>query len=232
MKKTRLNILCLLALTSYTYQSYGADVNPQKASSLNSYEFGELVKSYMPNIHNPTKWNYSTNSRNIIWDKNIEWNNYNKMYEKSGYIRINFDKYKLPESYYQNSKKVRSEAAWTVVYKGVSNKSVSEVVFHHGDTAAMISISENERIQPFNSLMKQGIIYKPVCLYKITGGNYSIAYELSVANKKDTYLIQSVSEGSGGLSTSYQLFYNKDDMSKDFKESHDLEYSSGNCLVL
>lgn len=54
MKKVCLNILFLLALTSH---SYAADVNPKKASNLKSYEFGELVKIYMPNNSSSTKWN-------------------------------------------------------------------------------------------------------------------------------------------------------------------------------
>ncbi len=231
MKKIYLNTLFLLVFTSYGYNSYAVDINPKKASNLKSHEFGELVKSYMLNGSNATKWNYNTNSQNIVWDTSIDWNSYSKEYDKSGYIRINFDNYKLPESSYENTKKVRSEAAWTVIYSGSSNKNVNRVIFNHNE-AAMISISENERIQPFNSLIKQGITYKPVCLYKLTGGNYDIAYELSAANKKDAYLIQGSSEGSGGLTTSYVLFSEKGDMSKYFVESNNLDDSNSNCLVL
>lgn len=232
MNKVHLNILCSLLLISYSYQSYAADVNPQKASNLNSYEFGELVKSYMPNINTSTNWNYNTNNRNIFWDTGVDWNSYTKKYEKMGYIRINFDKYKLAESEFENNKKVRSEAAWTVIYYGVNNKNVNQVSFNHSEIAGMLSISENERVEPFNSLIKQGITYQPVCLYKIAGGNHSIAYELSAANKKNTYLIQSASAGSGGLSVSYDLFYDKEDMSKDFNQAHDLDDYNNNCLTL
>jgi hypothetical protein len=185
----------------------------------------------MLNESGTTKWNYDTNSQNIVWDTGIDWNSYSKEYERSGYIRINFDNYKLPESSYGNTKKVRSEAAWTVIYSGNNNKNVNRVIFNHSK-AEMISISENERIQPFKSFIKQGITYKPVCLYKLIGGNYEISYKLSAAKKKDAYLIQGSSEGSGGLMTSYALFSRKEDMSKFFVESNSLDDSNSNCLVL
>lgn len=229
MNKVHSNILCSLVLIFYSYQSYAVDVNPLKASKLNSYEFGELVKNYMPNINTPTNWNYNTNNQNIVWDTGIEWNSYTQRYEKEGYIRINFDKYKLSESEYKNNKRVRSEAAWTVTYYGVNNKNVNQVSFDHSKIAGMLSSSESERAQPFNSLIRQGITYKPVCLYKIDSGNYSIGYELSAANKKDTYLTQGASAGSGGLSVSYDLFYDKEDMFKSF-EVYGLDTSNSNCL--
>lgn len=233
MKKVYLNILCLLVLTSYSYNSYAVDVNPKKTSNLKSYEFGELIKSYMLNNSSSTKWNYNTNSQNIVWDTGIDWNSYSREYDKSGYIRINFDNYKLPESSFENTKKVRSEAAWAVTYSGNSNKNVNRVNFDHGETAGMLTISENERVKPFKSLIKEGITYKPVCLYKMEAGdNYSIAYELSAENKKDAYLIQTSSEGSGGLSIFYSLFYQKEDMSKYFKAFHELDDFNHSCLVL
>ena len=34
MKKAHLNILCLVMLISYSYNSYAVDVNPKKASNL------------------------------------------------------------------------------------------------------------------------------------------------------------------------------------------------------
>lgn len=233
MKKAHLNILCLVMLIPYSYNSYAVDVNPKKASNLKSYEFGELVKSYMSNNSGASKWNYNTNSQSIVWDTGIDWNSYSKEYDKSGYVRINFDNYKLPETAFENTKKARSEAAWTVTYSGNSNKEVNRVSFNHGETAGMISIAENERVKPFKSLIKEGITYKPVCLYKMEAGdNYSIAYELSAANRKDAYLIQTSSSGSGGLSIFYDLFYQKQDMSKYFKAFHDLEDFNKNCLVL
>lgn len=233
MNKYYLNTLCLLVPIFYSYNSYAVDVNPKKASNLKSYEFGELVKSYMPNRNSATKWTYDTNGQNIVWDTGIDWNSYSKEYDKSGYIRINFDNYKLPESSFENTKKVRSEAAWAVTYSGSSNKNVNRVNFDHGETAGMLSISENERVKPFKSLIKEGITYKPVCLYKMEAGdNYSIAYELSAANKKDAYLIQTSSEGSGGLSIFYSLFYQKEDMSKYFIEFHELDDFNHSCLVL
>jgi hypothetical protein len=47
MKKIYLKVLFLLVSTFYSYNSYAVDINPKKASNLKSYEFGELVKSYM-----------------------------------------------------------------------------------------------------------------------------------------------------------------------------------------
>lgn len=220
-----------MVITSYSYNSYAVDVNPKKASSLKSYEFGELVKSYMLDNSSITKWNYNTNSQNIVWDTSIDWNIYSKKYDKSGYIRINFDNYKLPESSYENTKKVRSEAAWEIQYSGESNKNVNQISLTNTGTAGMFSIAENERVQPFNSLIKQSITYKPVCLHRIFGGNYSIAYELSAANKKSAYLIQNAGEGSGGLSISYDIFHNKNDMYRYFIEYNDLDDRNSNCLI-
>lgn len=186
----------------------------------------------MLNKNSATKWTYNTNGQNIIWNTGIDWNSHSKEYEKSGYIRINFDNYKLLESTFENTKKVRSEAAWKIEYVGDSNKSVNQISLTNTGTAGMFSIAENEKVQPFNSFMKQNITYKPVCLHKMFGGNYSIAYELSAANKKNAYMIQNAAEGSGGLSISYDIFHNKNDMHKSFIEYNDLDDYNNNCLVL
>jgi len=230
VKKVYLKVLFLLVITSYSYNGYAVDVNPKKASSLKSYEFGELVKSYMLNSSSITKWNYNTNSQNIVWDTDNLANS-DSGYYKQGYIRINFNNYKLPESSYKNTKKVRAEAAWEIQYSGDSNKNVNQISLTNTGTAGMFSIAENERVQPFNSLIKQSITYKPVCLHRIFGGNYSIAYELSAANKKSAYLIQNAGEGSGGLSISYDIFHNKNDMYRYFIEYNDLDDRNSNCLI-
>lgn len=232
MKKVYLNVLFLLAITSYSYNSYAVDVEPKKASHLKSSDFGELVKNYMPNTNSSTSWNYKTNGPNIFWGTGIELNKDDKddkEYQKSGYLRLTFDSFTLKESSYNNPKSVLSEAAWDITYNGKNKKDVSRISIDHQTTAIMISDIDNKRIEPFKSLIKQNIIYKPVCFYKIDSANYSIAYNLTSPNKKPIYLVYSTSAGSSGYSTSYDLFLEKNAM-YDYFEGYIDAISFLSCL--
>ena len=144
-------------------------------------------------------------------------------------IRINFDNYSLQESSYNNPNS-KAEAAWGVIYYGASTKNVDMISINHSEVAGMLSIDENEKVKPFNSLIEKNILYKPVCLYKMTGGNYSIAYELSSPNKKDIYLLETNSEGSGGLSTFYDLFNEKEKLHEYFFDVSDKNENA--CLII
>lgn len=212
-------ILPLMSILScYSYTANAVDVYPKKANKLQSYEFGQLIKDYMPNTGDSKAWVFNTNNSNIFWDRDITKNEYMNKFEKEGYIRINFDGFTLKESSYNNPNS-RSEASWGITYYGDNIKNVDIINIEHSLTAGMINTVENEKIKPFKSLIKEGITYKPVCFYKMTGANYSIAYELSSPNRKEIYLVETNSSGSGGLSTFYDLFDDKKKMYAEFNNT-------------
>lgn len=219
----------LFILICYSHNANAVDVYPKQANSLKSYEFGQFVKDYMPNANAPKAWSFNTNDSKIIWDKGIERNEYTKQFQKNGYIRINFDNYSLQESSYNNPNS-KAEAAWGISYYGDNTKNVDTISINHSEAAGMLSISENGKVKPFHSLIKNAIVYKPVCLYKMFGGNYSIAYELSSPDKKNIYLLETNSEGSGGLSTFYDLFDNKEKLLEYFFDVSDKNENA--CLII
>ena len=219
----------LFILICYSHNANAGDVYPKQANSLNSYEFGQFVKDYMPNANASNSWSFSTNDSKIIWDKGIERNEYTRQFQKNGYIRINFDNYSLKESPYNNPNS-KAEAAWGISYYGDNTKNVDMISINHSEAAGMLSTDENEKVKPFNSLIEKNILYKPVCLYKMTGGNYSIAYELSSPNKKNIYLLETNSEGSGGLSTFYDLFNEKEKLHEYFFDVSDKNENA--CLII
>lgn len=208
---------------SFTHSALALNVYPPEARSLKSTEFGQLVKSYMPNTNSRSPWNFQTNSNNIYWDSSPEWNNYVKKYQKSGYSRINFKGFTLKASPYKTQ--TLSEAAWGIMYSGNNTRNVDSIYISHATTAGMNSIKDNQRLTPFDSLINQNITYKPICFSKMIGANYSIAYELSAPNKRSLYLVQGVAEGSGGMSTFYELYLNKKDIENDFNKLDDTETS-------
>lgn len=215
------NLKYILFFTSisFTHSALALNVYPPEASNLKSIEFGQLVKSYMPNTTSRSPWSFQTNNNNIYWNSSLEWNNYVKKYQKSGNIRINFDGFTLKASPYNT--KTLSEAAWGITYSGNNKNNVDSIYISHATTAGMNSIKDNQRLTPFKSLINQNITYKPICFYKMIGANYSIAYELTAPNKRSLYLVQGLSEGSGGLSTYYELYLNKKDVVNEFNELND-----------
>ena len=218
----KLKYILFLTSISFTHSALALNVYPPEANKLKSIEFGELVKSYMPNTNSQSPWNFQTNN-NIYWQSSPEWNNYVKKYQKSGYIRINFNNFTLKASPY-NTQNI-SEAAWDIMYSGNNKKNVDSIYISHATTAGMNSVKDNQRLTPFKSLINQNITYKPICFSKMIGANYSIAYELSAPNKRSLYLVQGVAEGSGGMSTFYELYLNKKDIENDFNKLDDTETS-------
>lgn len=218
--KRNFKYIVFLTSISFTHSALALNVYPSEASKLKSIEFGELVKSYMPDTNSHSPWSFQTNNNNIYWSSAPEWNNYVKKFQKSGYVRINFDGFTLKASPYNTQ--TLSEAAWDIMYSGNNKNNVDSIYISHATTAGMNSIKDNQRLAPFDSLINQNIIYKPICFYKMIGANYSIAYELSAPNKRNLYLVQGLSEGSGGLSTYYELYLNKKDVENEFNELNDM----------
>ncbi|WP_169392774.1 MULTISPECIES: hypothetical protein [Psychrobacter] len=209
---------------------FAENVIPKGASNLPSLEFGALVKTYMIDSTSKSTWNFSTNSQNILWDSGISWNTNTKKYEKDGFVRLQFDGFKLKESAYDNPKKVRPEAAWNINYSGTNKSNVNQITIEHF-LGGFLSSTDEIEIPAIQSLTKYNINYHPVCIHKYIFGNYSTAYKLSVLKKKDIYLLSTVSTGgSGNLSVSYILFPNKKDFLDYFYDFTDTDDDSSNCI--
>lgn len=209
---------------------FAENVIPKGASNLPSLEFGALVKTYMIDSNSKSAWNFSTNSQNIIWNSGITWNNDTKKYEKEGFVRLQFDEFKLKEDAYNNPKKVRPEAAWNINYSGKNKSDVNQITIEHflGGFLSRTDVIETPAIK---SLTNYNINYQPVCIYKLGFGNYSTAYKLSTLKKKDSYLLLNIATGvSGNLSISYNLFPNKKDFLDYFYDLADTDDDSSNCI--
>ncbi|WP_227677422.1 hypothetical protein [Psychrobacter ciconiae] len=210
--------------------AFAENVIPKGASNLPSLEFGALVKTYMIDSTSKSSWNFSTNSQNILWDSGVTWKNDTRKYEKDGFVRLQFDGFKLKEDTYNNPKKVRPEAAWNINYSGKNKSDVSQITIEHF-LGGFLSDTDEIEIPAIQSLTKYNINYQPVCIYKLGFGNYSTAYKLSTLKKKDIYLLSTIATGvSGNLSISYNLFPNKKDFLDYFYDFTDTDEDSSNCI--
>ena len=173
-----------------------------------TYEFGVIVKKLMPKEQH-VWWDYLSNEKNIKWltSGSKEIINYDGSIESSrqGLVRINVlgstpailrdRKYELP---------------WTITYKGGQARfGVTTVLLEPGDitNGCFGYPTSNCSFEHIPSLKKQGIITKKICLDKTKNSLVYEAYQLSTAGKKTTYLYKVNSIGSGGDSTSFELYY-------------------------
>lgn len=183
-------------------------VEPNIAKNLRSYEFGEFIKMYMPDNKMNDKrgsWEFNADNPNMVWITNgIEKRHREyddaEVYVRDGIARINFLGV-VPLML----KKRNVELAWDITYfsEDLPKFGVKEV---HIDNRCFGDSHQNCESNPLKSLQKAKINYKKIC-QNIGSGSRKIAYSLNYLNKKTTYLLQIDTCGSGGCSTSYNIYY-------------------------
>lgn len=202
-------LLALLLLPSASYAQ--TRIEPSIARNLNSYEFGEFVKMYMPDNKVNDKrglWEFNADNPNIIWTTNGVEKAYRvhddaEIYIREGIARINF-----LGTVPMMLKKRNVELAWDIVYfsDDLPKFGVKEVRI---DNVCFGTSHQNCESSPLKSLKKSKISYKKIC-QNIDLGSRKTAYSLNYMNKKTTYLLQTDTCGSGGCSTFYRIYYNLD----------------------
>jgi hypothetical protein len=172
-----------------------------------TYEFGLLIKKLMP--VNRIWWDHLANDKNIKWitPGSQEVINYDGYAESSrqGLVRIN-----VLGSTPTILKNRKYELPWTITYKGGQERfGVTSVLLEPGDkvNGCYGYPTSNCSFEHIPSLKKQGITTKKICLDKTKGSLVYEAYQLSTPGKKTTYLYKVNSIGSGGDSTSFELYY-------------------------
>ena len=173
-----------------------------------TYEFGTIVKKLMPK-EQYVWWDYLSNDKNIKWLTNgsAESLNYDGSIESSrqGLVRIN-----VLGSTPKILKNRKYELPWTITYKGGQERfGVTSVLLEPGDltNGCYGYPTSNCTFNHIPSLKKQGITTKQVCLDKTNNSMVYEAYQLSTSGKKTTYLYKINRFGSGGDSTSFELYY-------------------------
>ena len=196
----------LLILVSSVTQAEKIPVLPSM-QGYGTYEFGFLVKKLMP--VNNIWWDHLANDKNIKWvtPGSQEVINYDGTVESSrqGLIRIN-----VLGSTPTILKNRKYELPWTITYKGGQERfGVTSVLLEPGDNVngCYGYPTSNCSFEHIPSLKKQGITVKKICLDKIKASLVYEAYQLSTPGKKTTYLYKVNSIGSGGDSTSFELYY-------------------------
>jgi hypothetical protein len=225
MKKLILGLaisLFSIAVQSTEMNSSRGTTNNKTLNSYRSFELGEAIFLLMPDKNmERIGWDFRSNAP-VLWttdgyNTEIDYSD-REISFRDGLIRVNV---KGTKSYILRKKK--EELAWTIRFSTPNGAKfgVDSIKLYPGDSDGQCfgHLYENCNFSVEKSLKNVGIKFKKICEQKRPDNKW-IEYKLSHSGKKSIFAELEYNQGSGGSSTSFEMFLHKKEKSscKDHEE--------------